>query len=72
MSHHQLAAHLQVDRYGDFWLTDAIRPSLDRQVLPRQGYRVDTYRDAQADLQVPVLAASVSRESKNLPCSRAL
>ncbi len=62
MSHHQLAAHLQVDRYGDFWLTDAIRPSLDRQVVPRQGYRVDTYRDAQADLKVPVLAASVSRE----------
>jgi hypothetical protein len=58
----KLAAHLQVDRYGDFWLTDAIRPSLDRQVLPRQGFRVDTYRDPRAGLQVPVLAASVSRE----------
>jgi hypothetical protein len=62
VSHDQLAAHLQVDRYGDFWLTDAIRPSLDRQVVPRQGYRVETYRDRQARLQVPVLAASVSRE----------
>ena len=62
MSHQQLAAHLQVDRYGDFWLTDAIRPSLDQQVVPRQGYRIDTYRDAQAGLKVPVLAASVSRE----------
>src|SRR5262249_52100963 len=29
---------------------------------PRQGFRVDTYRDAQAGLKVPVLAASVSRE----------
>jgi hypothetical protein len=57
-----LAAHLQVDRYGDFWLTDAIRPSPDRQVVPRQGFRVDTYRDARAGLQVPVLAAAVSRE----------
>jgi len=62
VSHNQLAAHLQVDRYGDFWLTDAVRPSLDRQVVPRQGFRVDTYRDAQAGLKVPVLAASVSRE----------
>jgi hypothetical protein len=53
---------LQVDRYGEFWLTDAIRPSVDRQVVPRQGFRVDTYRDVRAGLQVPVLAASVSRE----------
>jgi hypothetical protein len=62
VSHKQLAAHLLVDRYGDFWLTDAIRPSLDQQVVPRQGFRVDTYRDTQAGLKVPVLAASVSRE----------
>ncbi len=62
MSHDQLAAHLLVDRYGDFWLTEAIRPSLDRQVVPRQGFRVETYRDERASLQVPVLAASVSRE----------
>jgi hypothetical protein len=56
------AAHLQQDRYGDFWLTDAIRPSARRQVTPRQGYRVETYRDARAGLHVPVLAAAVSRE----------
>jgi hypothetical protein len=59
----QLAAHLRVDRYGEFWLTDAIRPSLDRQVVPRQGFRVDTYRDKRAGIKVPVLAASVSREA---------
>jgi hypothetical protein len=58
----KLAAHLQVDRYGEFWLTDAIRPSLDLQVVPREGFRIDTYRDAQAGIEVPVLAASVSRE----------
>jgi len=59
----KMAAHLQEDRYGDFWLTDAIRPSFDRQVLPRQGYRQETYRDAKAGFQVPVLVASISRES---------
>jgi hypothetical protein len=54
---------LQVDRYGDFWLTNAVRPSLQRQVIPRQGYRVETYRDPKAAIQVPVLAAAVSREN---------
>jgi hypothetical protein len=58
----KLAAHLQVDRYGDFLLTEAIRPSLDLQVVPRQGYRVDVYRDPRAGLKVPVLAAQLSRE----------
>jgi hypothetical protein len=58
----KLAAHLQVDRYGDFWLTEAVRPSLDLQVVPREGFRVGIYRDAQAKLEVPVLVAAVSRE----------
>jgi hypothetical protein len=59
----KLTEHLRVDRYGDFWLTDAIRPSLDRQVKPRQGFRVQTYRDAKAGFKVPVLAAAISREN---------
>lgn len=63
MSTNQLTAHLEVDQYGDFQLTQAIRPSLDLQVIPRQGYRVDVYKDARAGFQVPVLAAAVSRES---------
>jgi hypothetical protein len=54
--------HLLQDRYGDFWLTDAVRPSLDRQVIPRQGYRIETYSDKRAGFQVPVLAAAISRE----------
>jgi hypothetical protein len=58
----KLTEHLKVDRYGDFWLTDAIRPAQSLPVVPRQGYRVDTYRDAKANFQVPVLAAAVSRE----------
>jgi hypothetical protein len=51
-----------VDRYGSFWLTDAIRPAPTVPVVPRQGYRVETYRDPKANFQVPVLAAAVSRE----------
>lgn len=62
MNHEQLSAHLLVDRYGEFRLTQAVRPSLDLQVVPREGYRLDTYKDARARLEVPVLAASVSAE----------
>ena len=62
MSSEKLAAHLRVDCYGTFRLTEAIRPSLDLQVIPRQGYRVDLFRDEKAGLRVPVLAAAVSRE----------
>ncbi|HKB35879.1 MAG TPA: hypothetical protein VKD72_05460 [Gemmataceae bacterium] len=62
MTHDKFAAHLLVDRYGDFRLTGAVRPSPNLPVVPRQGYRLDTYRDASAGLKVPVLAASVSAE----------
>jgi hypothetical protein len=51
-----------VDRYGDFLLTDAIRPALHLPVVPREGFRLDVHRDAKAGLCVPVLAAAVSRE----------
>jgi hypothetical protein len=58
----KLAEHLTVDRYGDFRLTDAIRPALFLPIVPRQGYRRDVYRDDESGLEVPVLAAAVSRE----------
>src|SRR5215207_4607989 len=57
-----MAAHLKTDRYGDFRLTDAVRPSLDLQVVPREGYRRETYRDREQGVEVPVLAAAVSAE----------
>jgi hypothetical protein len=58
----KMAAHIRVDRYGDFLLTGAIRPAAHVPVTPRQGYRRDVYRDARAGLAVPVLAAAVSAE----------
>jgi hypothetical protein len=57
-----MSEHLRVSRYGDFELTDAIRPSLDVQVVPREGFRIDNYRDKRAGLEVPALVAAVSRE----------
>jgi hypothetical protein len=51
-----------VDRYGEFQLTDAIRPAPHVPVVPREGYRREVYRDPASRLRVPVLAAAVSRE----------
>jgi len=61
LSEEELEAHLGVARYGDFLLTDAVRPSYDLQVVPRQGYRHDCYQDEQSRTRVPVIMASVSR-----------
>ena len=57
-----LIAHLNIRRYGDFTLTDAIRPALAVPIQPREGYRVDVYRDRKSQLRLPMLAASVSAE----------
>jgi hypothetical protein len=62
LSESELEAHLGVARYGDFTLTDAIRPSYNLQVVPRQGFRHDVYHDADSRCSVPVLMGSASRE----------
>jgi hypothetical protein len=62
LSEEQLEAHLAVQRYGRFTLTDAIRPSYDLKVTPRQGYRHDFYLDEETKTKVPVLMAAASRE----------
>ena len=62
LSEEELEAHLGVARYGNFTLSDAVRPSYDLQVVPTQGYRHDAYRDEQTRTNVPVLMAAVSAE----------
>ena len=58
----ELEAHLAVSRYGEFYLTDAVRPSYDLKIVPQQGYRHDMYRDPEMGTVVPVLMASISKE----------
>ena len=50
------------ERYGDFWLTDAVRPSYDLEVVPEQGYRHDVYHDSEAQTKVPVVMAAASKD----------
>jgi hypothetical protein len=58
----EVESHLQVDYYGDFRLTEAIRPSYQLDVVPQQGYRRDTYTDQKTDVEVPLLIAAASAE----------
>ena len=62
LSNDQLETHLKIARYGNFVLTEAVRPSYDLQVVPRTGYRHDTYSDGETGIAIPVLMASASRE----------
>ncbi len=62
LSDDELEAHMRIFQYGDFQLTEAIRPSYDLRVTPVQGYRFDTYRDEQGKVEVPVLMASATSE----------
>lgn len=62
LSEAQLETHMQVDSYGKFVLTDAVRPSFDLQVVPAAGYRHDVYRDKDTGIDIPVIMASASRE----------
>ena len=62
LSEEELEAHLGVERYGQFRLTEAVRPSYDLQVVPAEGYRHDMYRDEESKTNVPVIMAAASRE----------
>jgi hypothetical protein len=63
LTEEELETHLKVARYGNFSLTDAIRPSYDLKVVPQQGYRHDTYHDEESRTNVPVLMAAASTET---------
>jgi hypothetical protein len=62
LSEDQLEAHLSVSRYGNFILSDAVRPSFALDVVPSAGFRHDAYRDESSKQNVPVLMAAASRE----------
>ena len=57
-----MEAHLARGRYGDFTLTEAIRPGWQLDVVPHAGYRHDSYVDPQSGARLPALIAAVSSE----------
>ncbi len=57
----ELQAHMGIRTYGVFELTDAVRPSYDLQIVPKQGFRHDEYVDEASGSKTPVLMASATR-----------
>jgi hypothetical protein len=62
LSDDQLEAHMKIARYGEFVLTEAVRPAYDLQIVPTVGYRHELYRDKDTGVDIPVLMVSASRE----------
>ena len=62
MTPDRLATHLCTNRYGEFNLSDAIRPAPSIPIRPREGYRIDVFRDRLAKVKLPMLSAAVSAE----------
>jgi hypothetical protein len=63
LSQGDLEKHLNVAQYGDFKLTDAVRPAFDLKVVPKEGYRHDVYRDDENQANMPVLMCAASKET---------
>lgn len=61
LSDEELQAHMGIGSYGVFDLTDAIRPSYDLQIVPKQGFRFDEYIDEASGNRTPVIMASATR-----------
>ncbi|OGJ56033.1 hypothetical protein A2635_04995 [Candidatus Peribacteria bacterium RIFCSPHIGHO2_01_FULL_51_9] len=62
LSDTEFEQHLAQSRYGDFELTDAIRPASDHSNIPTEGWRADIYQEKTDDPALPVLLAAASRE----------
>jgi hypothetical protein len=62
VSDSELAAHLEVDTYDHFQLTDAVRPAMDLKIKPTEGYRHEHYQDEESGASIPVVMAAASKE----------
>ena len=60
ISEEELKVHLNIAKYDDFELTDAIRPSYDVRIKPQQAYRHDCFLDEENQSNVPVIMASAT------------
>lgn len=61
LSDEDLQVHMGIKTYGSFELTDAIRPSYDVQIQPRQGFRYDKYVDEATGQTTPVIMAAATK-----------
>jgi|CXWL01.1.fsa_nt_gi hypothetical protein len=60
MSDDEFEAHMAQDQYGDFFLTEAIRPS--PHFAPKEGFVEGQYKNDSTKIKTPTLMISASRE----------
>lgn len=58
-----LEAHMGRSQYGQFQLTEAIRPGWGLDIVPKAGYRHDAYVDPQSGARLPAVVAAVSAQN---------
>lgn len=61
LTEEQLEEHMSIAQYDEFTLTNAVRPAFNPTVIPRTGFRFDSYVDSRTDAEIPVIMASISR-----------
>lgn len=61
LSKEEIDVHLRITRYNDFVLTDAIRPSYNLNIVPRNGFRFSLYNKPDGS-EIPFFMISVSQE----------
>ena len=61
LSRDELQTHMSIKTYGAFDLTDAVRPSYDLQIVPKQGFRFDQHVDDSTGVKTPAVLASVTQ-----------
>ncbi|MEE2639167.1 MAG: hypothetical protein VX768_00955 [Planctomycetota bacterium] len=61
ISDEELRIHLNIAKYDDFELTDAIRPAYDIRIKPQQAYRYDCYVDEENGTNIPVIMAAATK-----------
>jgi len=62
ISDEEIDEHLSVFRYGNFILSNAVRPAYNLSNVPTEGFTLHSYRLADTNEVLPALIASVSRE----------
>ena len=61
LSQEQLDQYIERTWYGNFELTDAVRPAYYPDVPPSEGYRLRSYKNQETGRKIPMLMASVTR-----------
>lgn len=56
----EVKTHLRIANYNGFRLPDAVRPAYDLQIIPRCGFRYNSFYDAEHHRFIPCITSAIS------------